>query len=144
MEIKDRIKQFMDLQKLDIKAFEREIGTSNGSWSGARTLSENVLLKTIARFPELSSDWLLKGKGEMFVNGEQGFSSNAFEENKEITRLREENARLREELRMKTDPDQPKKESEVYRLWMEHMKLSERQIELSNRMHALYQKQKEE
>lgn len=141
MEIKDRIKQFMDLQKLDIKAFEREIGTSNGSWSGARTLSENVLLKTIARFPELSSDWLLKGKGEMFV---KETSSNAIEDNNELVRLREENARLREELRMKTDPNQPKKETEVYRLWMEHMKLSEQQIELSKRMHALYQKQKEE
>lgn len=143
MEIKDRIKQFMDLQKLDIKAFEREIGTSNGSWSGARTLSENVLLKTIARFPELSSDWLLKGKGEMFVSN-TGTSSNTGNAGEELLRLREENALLREELRMKTDPDQPRKESEVYRLWMEHMKLSKQQMKISDRMQELYQKLKEE
>lgn len=53
----------------------------------------------------------------------------------ELERLREENARLREEIRIKTDPEQPKKESEVYRLWMEHMRITER-------MQDLYQQEK--
>lgn len=54
----------------------------------------------------------------------------------ELSRLREENARLREELRLKLDPNQPKRESEVYHLWMEYMKITER-------MQELYQKEKE-
>lgn len=54
----------------------------------------------------------------------------------ELSRLREENARLREELRLKSDPNQPKKESEVCHLWMEYMKITER-------MQELYQKEKE-
>lgn len=60
----------------------------------------------------------------------------------ELEHLRKENTRLREELRMKADPEQPKKESEVYRLWMEHMKLSEQQNRISEQMRELYQKQK--
>lgn len=63
--------------------------------------------------------------------------------NEEIVRLKKENERLKEELCMMKDPEQPKKESEVYRLWMEHMKLSEQQMALSDRMRELYQKQKE-
>ena len=138
MEIKDRIKQFMDIKGLTIKAFEKEIGSSNGSWSGAKTLSEDVLLKTLARFPELNSDWVLKGKGDMFSNDDVLTCNN-----EELIRLREENEKLRNELRMKDDPEQPTKESEVYRLWMEHMRLCEQEIALSNRMQELYKQQKE-
>lgn len=64
--------------------------------------------------------------------------------NEEVERLREENERLKVELRMMKDPFLPKKESEIYRLWMEHMKLSEQQMALSDRMREFYQKQKEE
>lgn len=62
----------------------------------------------------------------------------------QIHTLEGEIKRLKDELRMKDDPEQPSKESEVYRLWMEHMRLCEQEIELSNRMHELYKSQKEE
>ncbi len=55
----------------------------------------------------------------------------------QISTLNEEIKRLKDELRMKDDPEQPTKESEVYRLWMEHMKITER-------MQELYKSQKEE
>ena len=61
----------------------------------------------------------------------------------QISTLKEEIRRLKDELRMKDDPEQPTKESEVYRLWMEHMRLCEQEIALSNRMHELYKQQKE-
>ena len=54
-----------------------------------------------------------------------------------IQLLQEENSNLKSEIIHLKDPDKPKKESEVYRLWMEHMKITER-------MQELYQKQKEE
>ena len=50
--------------------------------------------------------------------------------------LQKENAQLKEELLRKEDPEQPKKESEMYRLWMEHMRITER-------MQELYRKEKE-
>ena len=56
-----------------------------------------------------------------------------------IDTLRAENKRLRDELDMKDDPTQPNKESEVYRLWMEHMRLTEIQMKLMDRMRELYQ-----
>lgn len=70
-------------------------------------------------------------------------SSPKDDEDSELTRLREENQRLREELRMKSDPSQPKRESEVYHLWMEYMKTEERRMNINNRMFELYQKEKE-
>lgn len=77
-------------------------------------------------------------------------SASTEKENEELSSLRkmvsdlqQENERLKEDLRMKEDPDIYKKESEVYHLWMEHMKLSEQQMALSERMHELYKKQKE-
>lgn len=54
----------------------------------------------------------------------------------QVQELNEENNRLKEELRLKEDPEHPKKESEMYRLWMEHMRITER-------MQELYQKEKE-
>lgn len=56
-------------------------------------------------------------------------------ENK-ISLLEEENIKLRHELDRLQDPDLPNKESEIYRLWMEHMKITER-------MQELYKKEKE-
>lgn len=48
----------------------------------------------------------------------------------EVERLREENKNLRIELSQAKDPEQPRKESEVYRLWMEHMRITEKMQEL--------------
>lgn len=76
------------------------------------------------------------------------YSSAVYSEDKdklmeEINKLRndnlllvEENSKLKKELRLMSDPNQPQKESEVYHLWMEHMKITER-------MQELYQKEKE-
>lgn len=61
----------------------------------------------------------------------------------ELTTLREENERLREELRLHQDPDQPRKESEVYRLWMEYMRIEEKRADFHNRMQELFNNQKE-
>ena len=58
------------------------------------------------------------------------------EKDNKIRELQEEIDYLREELRRKDDPEQPKKESEVYRLWMENMRITEK-------MQELYQKEKE-
>lgn len=54
----------------------------------------------------------------------------------QISTLKEEIKRLKDELRMKDDPEQQTKESEVYRLWM-------KQMEITERMQELYQKEKE-
>ena len=55
---------------------------------------------------------------------------------KQILALQEENSKLKNELTRMNDPEHPKKESEMYLLWMEHMKITER-------MQELYKKEKE-
>lgn len=54
----------------------------------------------------------------------------------ELDRLRKENKNLRIELSRAKDPEHSKKESEVYRLWMEHMRITEK-------MQDLFKNQKE-
>lgn len=61
----------------------------------------------------------------------------------EISKLNEENNQLREELRRMSDPEQPKKESEVYRMWMEYMRMEEQRVGLHNSMFEYYKQQKE-
>ena len=53
-----------------------------------------------------------------------------------VEQLQEDNSRLKSEIIHLQNPDRDKRESEIYRLWMEHMKITER-------MQELYQKQKE-
>lgn len=62
---------------------------------------------------------------------------------RQIAELQEENQRLRDELRHKEDPERCKKESEVYQLWMEYMRIEEMRAEFNNRMQDIYRKQME-
>lgn len=66
MEIKDRIEEFMAYKRLNPNSFEKELGLSKGLWRKSASVSEEVLLKLIKHYPDINSDWLLKGKGEMF------------------------------------------------------------------------------
>ena len=125
MGIKERIEEFINLKGLTVKAFEQEIGISNGLWAKAKTVSEEVLLKVISRYNEINSEWLLKGTGEMFSSEGGDIES--------IDRLREENERLRLELRHKNDPGYINRESELFSLWMEHMRITEKMMELYQR-----------
>ena len=50
--------------------------------NGDRALSLDTVLKTIAAYDELSSDWLLRGRGEMIVANE-----NVSNENKSDDRI---------------------------------------------------------
>lgn len=82
------------------------------------------------------------GKDMSFFYGDVASSEND-DVKEELARLREENAELRKELRHREDPERYSKESEVYDIWMEYMKVEELRMNLNNRMLSLYQKQKE-
>lgn len=66
MDVKDRIKKFIDSQNLTIKAFEEMCGLSNGYISSMRKgLGGAKLNNVLTKFPNLNRDWLLFGEGEM-------------------------------------------------------------------------------
>lgn len=93
MEIKERINEFRDAKGLSVKAFEQEIGISNGLWEKAKSLSEDVLIKILARYPEINPCWLLKGEGDMFGgNGGRNYSIGVMDA------LKAENESLKKEI----------------------------------------------
>ncbi|MNG55424.1 hypothetical protein D3C87_1117630 [compost metagenome] len=64
-----RIKVIADREGLSVTAFESAIGASRGVFT--RALSNNTdvqakwLISVVEKYPEYSSEWLLKGEGEM-------------------------------------------------------------------------------
>lgn len=66
MGLQERIREFIHYKSLTPKQFEQITGLSNGAFA---KLSDNTRQNTINRisiaFPELNTNWLLTGEGEM-------------------------------------------------------------------------------
>ena len=66
MSVKERLKFFLRSKKISEKAFGELIGVSSGYVSAMRTSIQPDKLTRIAKcFPELNTDWLMTGEGEM-------------------------------------------------------------------------------
>lgn len=64
--IKQRIIQFIKAKKLSQKRFEETVGLSNGFVNNiVKSIGAEKLFKISAAFPELNTEWLLTGEGEM-------------------------------------------------------------------------------
>lgn len=85
--------------------FERAIGVSEGylSQTKRKGINSDVLEKVSEEFPRLNMDWLVTGRGSMFVQEEDDEISEALENaldklellQNEVKRLEEENQLLR-------------------------------------------------
>lgn len=67
-EIKSRLLQFAEQQGLKKEEFYRQIGIDGANFRGKNALSElgsEKIVSILSAFPELNSDWLLLGRGEM-------------------------------------------------------------------------------
>lgn len=68
-EMNDRLKKFLDVEGMSVRQFESLIGSSDGKI--AKFLTTNSSLKSdtlnsiMEKFPQLSIEWLLTGKGSM-------------------------------------------------------------------------------
>lgn len=73
-EVLERLIEFKEYTGKSLNAFCASIGIAHttvfGQVNGDRALSLDTVLKTIAAYDELSSDWLLRGRGEMIVANE--------------------------------------------------------------------------
>src|ERR1700741_4032174 len=69
-----RLKKFIDFKDFNISSFERLVSFSNGSLASQiknnKTIGVDKLEKILKMFPDLSSEWLLTGRGEMLKNYE--------------------------------------------------------------------------
>ena len=64
-----RIKKYIDYKDVSVRSFERKINASSGLISAAVRKGTEIQTKwlsiIITTFPDLNSDWLLSGKGNM-------------------------------------------------------------------------------
>ncbi len=68
--VKDQIGSFMDAKDLDIKTLAAKIGVTESKLRNEmNTVGEvgyTVLESLLEKYPELSTEWLFRGEGEMF------------------------------------------------------------------------------
>ena len=68
--MKDRIKEFLKLENKSSAQFADEIGVQPSSIShivsGRNNPSLDFVMKMLTKYPALSTDWLLFGKGQMY------------------------------------------------------------------------------
>ena len=64
-----RIKQYLDLKGISVRAFELKCGFSNGSFASqlknGKTIGIDRLENILNAFPDINIEWLLTGKGSM-------------------------------------------------------------------------------
>lgn len=66
--IKERILQFVDSLGISKRDFYKKTGISRGTLESNTGITEDTLAKFITTFKELSPEWILTGKGEMYRN----------------------------------------------------------------------------
>lgn len=70
--MKDRIKLLMEFEKMTQQDFANFIGISPGALSSIFSGRTKPTLNTVeaihSKYPEINLDWLMFGKGEMFLN----------------------------------------------------------------------------
>lgn len=66
--IKQRILQFASTLGISKREFYIKIGVSRGTLESNTGITEDIVAKFIATYPEISTDWLLTGEGDMLKN----------------------------------------------------------------------------
>lgn len=69
--IGDRIKEIIDIKGFSMMAFEKEIGAGNNTIGTSikrnSNFSSSILSKILNKYPDINSEWLLTGRGSMYV-----------------------------------------------------------------------------
>ena len=68
MTFKERIVAFAVSKGLSVKALQEELGLSNSYFSNVNKVSPSVAMKMVAKYPNLSIDWINNGRGEMLTD----------------------------------------------------------------------------
>jgi len=71
MDVKERIKQFIDFKQLSERKFSKKISPSETYFTSTKTIGSDKLEKIAENFPELNMDWVITGRGEMIIKEEQ-------------------------------------------------------------------------
>lgn len=67
MSVKERLKRFLKESNIQNVEFERNIGVANGYINSiSKGIGAEKIAIIIEKFPNLNTEWLLTGKGEMY------------------------------------------------------------------------------
>lgn len=70
-EVRQRILQILDTKGVTISAFAKKNGENQSKMSKqikhSTTISLHTILLLLNQFPNISSEWLLRGTGEMYI-----------------------------------------------------------------------------
>lgn len=96
--MKERLKTFIASLGVSVRAFEQSCGRPNGF---VNNLNGNISVKTLgdikARYPQLNTQWLITGEGEMTVRDEVAeLRSRVAELEETVAMLREVNRQQNE------------------------------------------------
>ena len=103
MTVKERISEYQTLKGFNDFAFERAIGKGKGSWHNTNNPSADFLSLIFTTFPELSTEYVFRGEGDMVKkqggeadpNVEKYYESIIRVKNERIDQLERELAKLR-------------------------------------------------
>lgn len=65
MDVKERIKSYLEYKGISDYRFEKDMSLSKGYINKAKNPTADVLMKMCGIYTDLSSEWLLRGQGEM-------------------------------------------------------------------------------
>jgi hypothetical protein len=103
MTVKERISKFYSTKGYSMSAFERVIGKKRGYWCHTDNPTADTLVSVFATFPELSTEYVFRGEGDMVKkqggeadpNVEKYYESIIKVKNERIDQLERELAKLR-------------------------------------------------
>lgn len=77
----ERVKQLIDCKSKSVREFSSMINvkqvTLNQQITGSRSLSLDVVTAILNSFEDVSAEWLMRGKGEMFLSDETANSTSS-------------------------------------------------------------------
>lgn len=80
MTVKERLKDFIKVEKITVKAFEESLEMSNGYVNSiSKGIGDAYMRKLIEKYPNLNIKWLLTGEGQM-LNSEEDGSNESIDE----------------------------------------------------------------
>lgn len=74
MDVKERIRSYLEYKGISDYRFEKDMSLSKGYINKAKNPTADVLIKMCGIYTDLSSEWLLRGEGEMLKEETQAIA----------------------------------------------------------------------
>lgn len=107
MTVLERLLEFAKSQDMSTHAFEKRLGKAHSYFNQVKSVSSDVVQRACDVFPELSAEWLIRGKGPMLLTDDAGACTcthdSALPEAEEVKRLNHKVSFLLEQVTMYQD-----------------------------------------